>query len=145
MQLKTLALAAVTVTIGAAALAHADVENPVVKERMDLMGDIRGAFATLGGMVQGKTDFDAEAAADAKATLESSAAMIPAKFEANEMDPESEAASAIWEDWDGFTTMASELQTAVAALDTGSLESVQAGFRPIGAACGACHQGYRVD
>lgn len=145
MQLKTLALAAATVTFGAAALAHADVANPVVKERMALMGEIRTNFATLGGMVQGKTAFDAATAAEAKAALAAAAAMIPAKFEANETDPESEAAPAIWDDWEGFTADAADFEAAVAALDTASLESVQAGFRPIGGSCGACHQAYRVD
>ncbi|WP_158585670.1 c-type cytochrome [Pseudooceanicola sediminis] len=138
-----------TMTIGAmtltgAALANAEVSNPAVKDRMDLMGTIRGSFAVLGGMAQGKVDFDADKATSAQATLVEAAAKIPAKFEPNEADPESEALPAIWENWDDFVDHAAALETAAAALDPSSLETVKAGVGKIGASCGGCHQTYRM-
>lgn len=144
MKLKTLALTLLTLSLAGATLARADVTNPVVKERVDLMGTIRTSFAALGGMVQGRADFDADVAAEARDTLVEAAGLIPAKFEAAETDPESEASPAIWESWDDFASHASALEEAALALDTTSLDTMKAGFGPIGASCGSCHQAYRV-
>jgi cytochrome c556 len=137
-----------TTTIGALSLAgvafaHAEVSNPVVKDRMELMDTIRGSFATLGGMAQGKVDFDAEKASAAQATLVEAAAKIPAAFEPNEMDPESKALPAIWDNWDDFVIHATALEGAADALDPSSLDTIKAGVGPIGASCGGCHQAYR--
>ncbi len=128
-----------------AAYAHAEVSNADVKARMDLMGDIRKNFATLGGMVQGKTDFDADAANAAANALVTDAEGIPAAFETPAMDPESEASPAIWENWDDFVAKARNLEMAADNLDTSSLEALKASFGPAGAACGSCHKAYRVD
>lgn len=138
----SLALGAATLS-GAAAL-HAEVSNPVVKDRMELMGTIRSSFATLGGMAQGKVDFDADKAAEAQSALVEASAKIPTAFEANEADPESEALPEIWENWDDFVAHATKLEDAAAALDASSLETVKAGVGPIGASCGGCHQSYRM-
>ncbi|MBR9764245.1 MAG: cytochrome c [Rhodobacteraceae bacterium] len=150
MKPRTTAIVAV-IALGASALspltslAHADVANPAVKERMALMGEIRSNFAVIGGMAQGKVEFDAAKAGEAQAGLAAAAAMIPEKFEPQESDPESEASPAIWDNWDDFTAMAANLEQAALALDSSSLDGVKAGMGGIGGACGACHKAYRVD
>lgn len=144
MKLRTAAVFALF-GLGGTALAHADVTNETVKERMELMGTIRSNFAVIGGMMQGKVDFDAAKAGEAQAALAAAAAMIPEKFEAEEMDPESESSPAIWENWDEFTGMAANLEQAALALETDSVDSLKAGFGAIGGACGACHKAYRVE
>lgn len=126
-------------------LAHSDVDNPTVQARMSLMEDIRNEMGTLAGMMRGRVDFDAATAEAARAELERLAADIPAKFEANETHPESESAPAIWEDWAGFSADAEALEVAAAAVDTTSLDSLRGSFGPVGQACGACHQSYRVE
>lgn len=145
MTFKTVAATLAIVTAAGAALAHEDVENPVVAERMELMGSIRESFATIGNMVRGRTDFDAEAAATAREGLIGAAGEIPAKFEAPEMDPESEASPAIWENWDTFTGFASDLEAAAEELETDSLDALRAGMGTIGQSCGGCHEEFRVE
>ncbi|WP_029375464.1 c-type cytochrome [Oceanicola sp. S124] len=150
MKPRTAAIVAV-IALGTAALtpmtplAHAEASNPAVKERIALMGEIRGNFAVIGGMAQGRVDFDAAKAEEAQAALAAAAAMIPEKFEPQETDPESEASPAIWEDWDQFTAIAAQLEQAALALDVSSLDGIKAGFGSVGGNCGACHKAFRVE
>lgn len=128
-----------------AAQAHSEVSNPDVKARMDLMGDIRKNFATIGSMVQGKTDFDAAAANTAANALSTDAEAIPDAFVTPAEDPESETSPAIWENWDDFVAKARNLEMVADNLDTSSLEAMKGTFGPVAASCGACHKAYRVD
>ncbi len=142
-QIGTLAL---TLAVAAgAALAHEGVKDPDVKARMELMGDIREAMKTLGGMAQGKIAFDAEAAAEAKAALAAHSAEIPEAFEAKAMDPKSEAKPVLWEEFDAFTGHADDLEAAASALETGSLDALRGDIREVGQACSGCHEDYRID
>lgn len=135
---------AATVFAASLAFAHSGVANEAVKARMEAMKAIGGATGTIGKMVQGKADFDAAAAQAAAATMAEKAAMIPALFEAEETDPESEAKPEIWTNWDDFVAKGSALEMAAKGLDTSSLDAMKAGFGPIGAACADCHKAYRV-
>ncbi|MFY8146240.1 MAG: cytochrome c, partial [Rhodobacter sp.] len=85
----------------------------------------------------------AQAAATAKANLAAAAAGIPAKFEPQATDPVSDAKSDIWTNWDDFLTKSETLLAQAEALDTTSLESIQAGMGGIGGACKACHSVYK--
>jgi cytochrome c556 len=143
MRKSTFVLAAAALA-GGALLAQA-ATNDAVKARQDLMKGIGAATKVVGDMAQGKTPFDAAAAAAAKAELEARAAQIAATFETEATDPESEAAPEIWLAFDDFTGKADALVTAAAALDASSLESLQGGLRAVGGACGACHESYRLD
>lgn len=125
-------------------LAHSGVENAAVKARMDLMQDIRKGVGALGGMAKGEVDFDAEAAEAARAAIATSAAGIPAAFEAQETDPESTSKDNIWTDWEKFTAISSELETAAGAMDASSLDGVRAGIGAIGATCSGCHKEFRI-
>ncbi len=144
MQLIKLATVA-TVFVTSMAMAHDGVANEAVKARMEVMKSIGGATGTLGKMVQGKTDFDADAAAAAATAMAEAAAKIPMVFEANEMDPESEAAPAIWTNWDDFVAKGMALEKGAMALDTGSLEALQASFGGAAGTCKACHSDYRIS
>ena len=144
MKSQKFALVLAALTLSGTAIAHAEVTEPTVKERVELMGTIRNSFGTIAGMAQGKMAFDAAAAAEAKDALVAAAAMIPEKFETEATDPESTAAPAIWTSWDDFTALATQLEESAVALDASSLDTIKAGFGPVGAACGACHKAYRV-
>ena len=132
------------ILVAGAASAKDGVTNPIVKERMDLMQTIRANTGVLGDMASGKTAFDATAAGTARAGLAAAAAMIPAKFEAEETDPVDEAKPDIWMMFDDFTTKAEALATAAEALDATTLASLQAGMGGVGVACQACHTAYRA-
>jgi cytochrome c556 len=71
------------------------------------------------------------------------AAQIPAKFEPQTTDPVSVAKADIWTNWRDFVAKSEALLAGAEALDTSSLESIQAGMGVIGGACKACHSAYR--
>lgn len=140
----TKAFSITCVLLAGAAFAKDGVTNPVVKERMDLMQTIRVNTGVMGDMASGKTAFDAAAATQARANLAAAAALIPAKFEAEETDPVDEARPDIWMMFDDFTSKAEALVTAAEAADTTSLETLQASMRAIGGSCQSCHESYRA-
>lgn len=126
------------------AFAKDGVQDPTVKARMDLMGTIAMNTKTLGDMAGGKTDFDATAAAAAKAALSAAAADILVKFETEVDDPVSEARPDIWMNWDGFAEDAGALGAAADAMDVASLDGVKAGMGAIGGSCKGCHTDFRA-
>ncbi len=142
--MKTVLKAILVAGIATTAFAHSGVKDPDVKARMDLMGEIGAATGVLGKMAQGKSAFDAEAAADARVTLIKSGNAIVSAFQVQATDPKTEALPAIWENWDDFVAKAGVLEDAARAMDAGSLDGVRAGMGAIGQSCGGCHEGYRV-
>lgn len=127
------------------AMAHEGVKAPLVKARMDLMGEIKDNTGTLGNMLKGKIPFDAAQAEAARLALLENAKAIPAAFETPATDPKTEAAPAIWTDWDDFIAKTDGMITAVEAADTSSMDTLRAGMGAIGGSCKACHKSYRID
>lgn len=121
----------------------ADATDPNAKARQELMDTIGMNIKVLGDMAGGKAPFDAAAAGAAKEALVAAAAEIPAKFETQSTDPASKAKPEIWANWDKFKDEAGELGEAAEALDTTSLETVQAGLGNVGGVCKDCHTTYR--
>ncbi|MCA3486101.1 MAG: cytochrome c [Rhodobacter sp.] len=143
MKPVTKTILAGTLILAGTAFAKEGVQDPAVKARMELMGVIAANTKVLGEMAGGKATFNAQAAATAKANLAAAAAEIPAKFEPQATDPVSDAKSDIWTNWDDFLTKSETLLAQAEALDTTSLESIQAGMGGIGGACKACHSVYK--
>ncbi len=137
--LLTTALAAST------ALAHANVSNPAVKARMDLMSQIGANTKVLGDMAKGATAFDAARAQAAAAAIATHAANTPAAFQAQEDDPESEAKPAIWSNFGDFTAKSQALRAAAtkASGEITSMNSLRASLGAIGGTCKSCHEDYR--
>ncbi|MFV0490465.1 MAG: c-type cytochrome [Pseudorhodobacter sp.] len=144
MKFASKALIASIVLTAGMAVAKEGVEDPTVKARQDMMGEIARNTKTLGDMAGGKADFDASAAEAAKAALLAAAADIAVKFEPEADDPASEATPAIWEKWDDFTAAAEKLGSGAEAIDVSSLETIQAGMGAIGGACKDCHTDFRA-
>lgn len=144
--MKRLLSLALVAGLMAAGMAHAEGEaaDPTVKARMDLMKTVGGSAKMLGEMASGKAPFDAAKAAGAKAALVAASAEIAAKFEPQASDPASEALPAIWTSWDDFVAKAGALNTAAAALDPASADTIKAGMAAVGGACKACHSAYRM-
>jgi cytochrome c556 len=132
------------ILIGGVAVAKVGVSDPQVKMRMETMGSIAANLKTLGDMAGGKVAFDEGKAAQAAATVSANALSIPVVFEPQATDPVSEAKPEIWTSWDDFTSKAEALQSAAAAIDTSSVEGIQAGMGAVGGACKACHSNYRM-
>ena len=133
-----------TLGLASAALAHEGVSDPQVKSRMMVMEEIRLNMGAIGGMAKGKLPFDAKKAETAKSKLLKASAKVQPAFKPAAQDPASEAAPAIWSDWDGFSAKAVAMDVALEALDTSSLESLKAGLGAIGQSCGGCHKVYRI-
>ena len=142
--MKNLAIITVAIALSGSIIHAHSVENPVVRKRMDVMKEIKGAMGVLGGMAKGAIAFDAAAAGAAQNTLIEQSGMVATTFEANETDPKSEALPAIWENWDTFVEMADDLTFAAEGLDATSLDGVRGGLGNIGASCGACHKKFRM-
>lgn len=138
-------LAAGAILAAGVAFAQAERTDPNAIARGDLM-KLQGKNAgVLGGMASGKAAYDAAAAEAAKAVLLETSSKIPETFmEPGEPDPASLAKPEIWTNWDDFVVKATALNTAVAALDVSSVETIGAGMAAIGGACGGCHEVYRV-
>ena len=144
--MKRLALGFGTLVMAATvAMAHEGVKDPLVKARMDLMGEIKENTGTLGNMLKGKIPFDAAQAEAARLAQLENAKAIPAAFETQATDPKSEAAPAIWTGWDDFVAKTNDMITAVEAADASSLDSLRGGMGAIGGSCKACHKSYRID
>ena len=143
--MKTRFLTGAAVAIFATfAIAHENVQNPVVKARMMAMSQIGGASKILGNMARGRADYDAAAARAAAQTMADQAALVPALFEAQEDDPESEALPAIWDNFADFTAKAQALEAAAeAAAQTTTLAALQAAMADVGGSCRSCHKPYR--
>ncbi|QPM91778.1 c-type cytochrome [Pseudooceanicola algae] len=144
MNRKLLTISTAAAVLAGAALAHSEVQNEDVKARMDLMKDLRDNFGALAGMAQGKTDFDADVAQASQLAVIGIAGKIPSTFEAEAMDPESEASPDIWTNWSDFVANAEALEVAAEGLDPSSLDTLKAGFGSVAGTCGTCHKAFRV-
>jgi cytochrome c556 len=126
-------------------------EEDPIKARKALMKDIVGPSAKLGGqMIKGDVPFDAAKASEAMTAIQG----VPDKYvllfpegTGMEADPETEASPRIWEDFDGFTTLAMKLKDeagkAVAAAQQGE-GAFRAAFTDLTKNCKNCHESFRV-
>ena len=124
------------------------------------MGMIAKSMKTIGGMMKGKTEYDA-------AIVRQEAAMIARYggetltnlFPKGSTDHPSEATAAIWTDWERFEAIAMDLSRYATVLSDGAdNERGSAGgsgdanlatmspddlFKNIGGTCSSCHQDFR--
>lgn len=134
----------VSITMAGSLAAHADATNPAVIKRMEAMKAIGGSMKTLSGMAKGEMAFDAAKANAAVATIAEQGMMVPALFEANETDPETEALPAIWENWDDFAKKSDDMVMAAKGVaEISDQGAIGAALGQIGGTCKACHDDYR--
>lgn len=140
--IKLLGFAAIVAT-PTLVLAHSGATG-VVKKRMETMKDVGAVMKELGAMVKGDASFDASTVARRAADLKTHAAGMPALFPEDSIHGPSEALPKIWEDFEGFSEIASDLESA--AVELSSVTDVTTLPRALGAAgktCKACHSDYR--
>ncbi|MGI9364213.1 MAG: c-type cytochrome [Rhizobiaceae bacterium] len=130
------------------AMAHSGATG-IVKTRMDQMMEIGEAMKTIGQMIQGKIAFDAKAARIAANAVAENAKAIPDLFPHGSNKAPSEAVAAIWENWEEFKTLASEMEKDASTLSdaAGSASNAQAlqpMFGQLGKTCSSCHSKFRV-
>lgn len=134
--------------ISGLAYAHSGASG-VVKERMDMMGDIGKAMKTIGTMIKGEAAYDAEVAKRAAGEIQGHMMHMADMFPEGSTEAPSEALSAIWENWDEFLALSKELeddarQLAVLAASAASADELTAQFAVVGKSCGTCHEKFRL-
>ncbi len=149
--LATAALTALGITGTAIAESHMD---PAIKRaitaRQSLMQLYAFNIGTLGAMAKGDMPYEAEMAQTAADNL----AML-AKVDQQGMWPQgsdtesvdgTDALPAIWEDMSGVMEDIGALQEAsaqMAEVAGQGLDEMRGAMRPLGGACGSCHEDYR--
>lgn len=151
--LKTLAIS--TALLAGSSIAFADSTAGMTPEEvaasrvthMKLLGQNMGV---LGGMAQGKMDYDATAAQAAADAIASHSVIAEADHfpEGSDSDtlPTSRALPAIWTNFDDFTAKSEAFTAAANAMQAaagGGLESLQGAMGALGGSCGGCHETYR--
>lgn len=138
--------------IAAAGMTFAQGNDPAaaaVKARQAHMQLYSANLGVLGGMAQGRMDYDAEAAQAAADNL-SALASIDQRFywlpgtHAGAVEG-TRALEAIWTDG-GIGAEAEAFTAAVAAMQDAAgsgLESLQGAMGALGGSCGSCHESYR--
>ena len=114
-------------------------------ERSKLMQNIRLEFSVLARMSREKIEFDESLAETARLNLLKLAASTPAIFEDDDLPINSEALPAIWENWNDFISKSEDLEFVLEGVDTSTLIDLRGSLGNVGAACGSCHQNYRMN
>lgn len=141
-----LALTAALVGVSAAAdtLKFAKAED-AIKYRQSALFVLGQNFGSVGAMANGRAEFNAEAAKQNAAVVESMAALpwvgFGAGTEGGKAKPE------IWKEkakFDGYAKdMQAETAKLAAAAKTGDLAQLKAAFGPAAQTCKACHDAFR--
>jgi len=144
MNLK-IAIAAGLLVAATTAIAHQNVENPVVKARMDAMSAIAADMKTLARVAKSTTPFDAEQVRLTVRSIADYASKTPDFFRAQEDDPVSEALALIWQDFDDFAAKSDDLRMLATELSTkiSQQSDVSPAMLALGASCKSCHRKFR--
>ena len=134
---------AVFFSVPTLALAHTGATG-IVKKRMEVMKDVGAVMKELGAMVKGDASFDALTVARRGGDLKTHAAAMPALFPEGSIHGPSEALPQIWQNFEGFSAIASDLESAATALSgVTEASALPAALGAAGKTCKACHSDYR--
>ncbi|MDJ0711048.1 MAG: cytochrome c [Woeseiaceae bacterium] len=115
-------------------------------ERHELMEGVKDGAQVIGPMLQGKVDYDADAAVAALKGWEEAAQSFGDLFP--DGSEGGEAAPAIWEDRAGFEEALQMWQDATAkaiAANPQTLEEARPAIGPVFDTCKNCHDTYRIE
>jgi len=103
-------------SLSAAAFAHSGATG-VVKERMDAMKSMGDAIKRIKPMMSGEAGYDEAAVREAAQSIAAEAGKaMTGKFPEGSTEHPSETLPRTWEEWDRFTTLATQLETAARGL-----------------------------
>lgn len=127
-------------------------ENPAVAARQGQFQLFVHNFGALGGMVQGRMEYDAALAQTAAdnlfhVTRHDQSRLWPDGTDSMSIDG-TRAKPEIWDNLDDFVTKFVALQQAAENLQAvagDGLDAMRAAFGPTAGACQACHQVYREE
>lgn len=119
-----------------------------IEDRQAIMKERSSILRTLGPIVQGRAEFDGETVMTALEELNANAQRHDIEAFYPDGSQGGDAAPTVWSDREGFIEANETYVAAVAsALEAApaDLEALQQAFAPVGRACGACHETYRVE
>jgi len=144
-----LALSIAFASFAAPAMAQFQKPEDAVKYRKAVMTIMGNHAGRLGAMANGRVAFDAKAAADSAALLETLSRLPWEAFVAGTDKGETRAKPEIWTEQAKFKEGADKLQAETAKLSaaakTGNLDSVKTAFGSVGQTCKACHDAYQKN
>ncbi|MCW1951348.1 MAG: cytochrome c [Octadecabacter sp.] len=148
--MKTLSLiasgAAVLFSTMAFADSHADVD-PAVTARQAHMQLYAHNLGILGGMAQGKIDYNPEMAQTAADNFLALANISQATYWPEGTAEGTKAKPEIWDNMDDFMSKADDLAFEAEAMADAAgtdLASLQGAMQGLGGTCSACHREYRI-
>ena len=143
-----LMLAATLTACAVPAMAQFQKPEDAVKYRQGAFFVMGQHFGRLGAMANGRVPFDAKAAQDNAAIVETMSKLPWAAFGAGtDTVATTKAKAEIWAEKakfdQGADKMVSELAKLNAAIKMGNLDALKAAFGDAAATCKACHDSYR--
>lgn len=119
----------------------------LVKDRMDLMKEMKGAVKKMAPIIKGKAAYDAATVQAAARVLERDAGQhLLEHFPKGSLQKPTDAKPIIWQEWERFSGLANKLQSSAAALGhTQDLRASRAAFQKVAKTCKSCHDRYRAE
>ena len=118
----------------------------IVKERMD---DFKASQMALKQVLAASKRKDFEAIVPLANQIKNWAEIMPTKFPIGSDGPPSEAAPAIWIDFEGFRSAAKENFEAASFLEVAALngdaQAIAKAIEQLARTCKSCHQSYRLN
>ena len=144
MKKQLMILTGLCLLVSATALAHKGATG-IVKDRMDEFKASQQALKQIFAVIKAG---DTQAVIPLAMQMKDWAERMPDYFPAGSDDSPSEAAPAIWTDFDGFRAAAGRHSTAASVLvdaaGTGDVAATAEAARALAGTCKACHQSYRL-
>jgi cytochrome c556 len=145
--LASLTLAAVVSTLSVPAMAQFQKPEDAIKYRKSVMTIQAAHFGRIGAMANGRVPFDAKAAAENAAIVETMSKLPWNAFGPGTDKGETRALPAIWTEQAKFKEAGDKMQTEVAKLSaaakTGNLDAIKTAFGAAGQTCKACHDDFQ--
>jgi cytochrome c556 len=131
--------------------AQAQIAKPedAIKYRKASFTVMAAHFGRLGAMANGRTPYDAKAAAD-NADVVATLSKLPwAAFGEGTDKGDTRAKPEIWKEAAKYKEAADKMQAEIVKLNTaakaGNIDALKVAFGPAAASCKACHDNFRKD
>jgi cytochrome c556 len=143
------ASALLMLAIGLPAQAQFAKPEDAIKYRKASFTVMGAHFGRLGAMANGRTPYDAKAAAD-NADVVATLSKLPwAAFGEGTDKGDTRAKPEVWKEAAKYKEAAEKMQAEIMKLNTaakaGNIDTLKAAFGPAAASCKACHDNFRKD
>lgn len=132
--------------LGSTAALAAEAED-AIKYRQGVFSAVKWHFGTMGEVVKGKQDYNAEDFTR-RADIVAQLSKLPLEgFIAGSYEGDTDALSAIEQNWDkfegGMNMFAEKADALAAAAKTGDMDQIRPAFGEVGKTCKGCHDNFK--